>query len=130
MKETLILSLACLLYCVSLSAEQSWPDDDQSAEAFAREIINAGRERYRQEQAEKRKVVMFATSWCSYCRMARTYFKNHGIDYTEYDIEKNRAARLEYERLNGRGVPLIVVGEQLMRGFSADRFNSMYRAIQ
>lgn len=123
-------ALAFLLFSSPVSAGQPWSENDQSAEALAREIIQAGRERYRQEQAEKRKVVMFATSWCSYCRRARAYFQKNGIVYTEYDIEENRLAKQEYDRLNGRGVPLIIVGEQIMRGFSVDHFDRIYRSIQ
>lgn len=131
MKSLLTGYLLVLLYLSStICAEEARPDGDQSAEALAREIILAGRERYRREQAEKRKVVMFATSWCGYCRRARAHFQKNGILYTEYDIEKNSQAKLEYDRLKGRGVPLIIVGEQVMRGFSVEHFDRIYRAIQ
>ena len=73
------------------------------------------------------KVVMYATSWCGYCRKARTYFKSQGIDYTEYDIEKNADAKRRYDNLGGNGVPLILVGSEKMAGFSQQRFDSLYR---
>src|SRR5205814_6785515 len=62
-------------------------------------------------------VVMYATSWCPYCAQARAYFAKKGVSYVEYDIEKSAAASAEFKRLGGRGVPLIVHGANVMRGF-------------
>ena len=80
-----------------------------------------------QEPAASPSVVMYATSWCGYCRKAREYFKNKGIAYTEYDIEKNPSAKSRYDALGGNGVPLILVGENKLAGFSSQRFEQLYR---
>ena len=72
-------------------------------------------------------VVMYATSWCGYCRQAREYFRAKGIEYTEYDIETNRIANMEHKDLGGRGVPLILVGKKRMSGFSPAGFEAIYR---
>ncbi|MDZ7840066.1 MAG: glutaredoxin family protein [Gammaproteobacteria bacterium] len=73
------------------------------------------------------RVVMYATSWCPYCRKARNYFRDNGIPFTEYDIEKNARARREYDALGARGVPVILVGKNRMNGFSAAGFEKLYR---
>jgi glutaredoxin len=73
-------------------------------------------------------VTMYATDWCGYCRQARQFFARNGIRYAELDIEKSAAAHAEYKGLGGRGVPLIVVGEQRMSGFSEARLMQMLRA--
>lgn len=62
------------------------------------------------------RVVMYATSWCPYCARARAFFRTHGIQYIERDVEKDEAAREDFRRFGG-GVPLITVGEELVRGF-------------
>ena len=72
------------------------------------------------------KVVMYATDWCPYCAKARAYFRTNGIDYIEHDIEKSPAGRAGYQQLGGRGVPLILVGEQRMSGFAEARFDELY----
>jgi glutaredoxin len=54
------------------------------------------------------------------------YFRRHGIDYVEHDIERSPEGRAEYQRLGGGGVPLILIGEQRMSGFSEARFDSLY----
>lgn len=72
------------------------------------------------------KVVMYSTSWCGYCKKARKHFTSKNIAFTEYDIEKNARAKKEYDALNGRGVPVILVGKQRMNGFTASRFDYLY----
>ena len=70
-------------------------------------------------------VVMYATSWCPHCARARAYFAKNRIGYIEHDIEKDPAAHAEYKRLGGRGVPFIVHGANVMRGFSEKSFQTL-----
>ncbi|MEH6617072.1 MAG: DUF4124 domain-containing protein [Porticoccus sp.] len=74
----------------------------------------------------RRKVVMYSAVWCGVCKKARRYFQQEGIPFKEYDIESSRKGRQDFAKLNGRGVPIILVGKQQMSGFSADRFKRMY----
>lgn len=69
--------------------------------------------------ATSRRVVIYTTDWCGYCKKAKKFMRENRIAFTEYDIEKSARARREYQRLNGRGVPLIVVGDRTLSGFSA-----------
>jgi len=71
-------------------------------------------------------VVMYSTSWCGVCKKARRYFNAENIVFKEYDIEKSKRRRREYDQRGGNGVPLIVVGDEQMSGFSKSRFVQMY----
>ena len=64
-------------------------------------------------------VTMFSTSWCPHCKRAKAYFAQKGVSYREVDIEASDAGRREFDGYGGSGVPLIIVGEQRMRGFDA-----------
>ncbi len=64
-------------------------------------------------------VTMFSTSWCPHCKRAKAYFAQKGVSYREVDIEASEAGRREFAEYGGSGVPLIIVGEQRMRGFDA-----------
>lgn len=64
-------------------------------------------------------VTMFSTSWCPHCKRAKAYFAQKGVSYREVDIEASDAGRREFAGYGGSGVPLIIVGEQRMRGFDA-----------
>ena len=72
-------------------------------------------------------ITMFSTEWCGHCKNARKYFAANGIAFTEVDIEKSGAGHKEYKELGGKGVPLILVGKKVMRGFSAESFEAMRR---
>jgi glutaredoxin len=71
-------------------------------------------------------VVMYATAWCPYCAKARAYLKRTNTAYVEHDIEKSAEAHAEFKRLGGRGVPLILVGSEKLRGFNELAFESAY----
>ncbi len=77
--------------------------------------------------ASVKQIKMYATSWCGYCKMARSYFAKNNIPYTEYDIEKNRQAKSEYDSFGGKGVPVIFIGQERMNGFNVSRFSEIYR---
>lgn len=76
--------------------------------------------------AKAKSVVMFSAEWCGYCRQARRFFQANRIAFRERDIEKESAARREYDRLGGTGLPLILVGDRRLTGFSEASFRSYY----
>lgn len=72
-------------------------------------------------------VVMYSASWCGYCNKARSYFNRHGVAFSEYDIETSAKGQQDYARLGAHGVPVILVGNQRLNGFSAEAFESIYK---
>jgi glutaredoxin len=72
-----------------------------------------------------RSVVIYTTDWCGVCKQAKAHLKSRGVVFTEFDIEKNGLAKAEFKRLNGKGVPLILVGDKRMSGFSATRLDKL-----
>ena len=64
------------------------------------------------------RVVMYATDWCGYCEQARKFFAENGIRYVEFDIEKDRAAKRDFDVLLGSGTPLLYHGYARMSGFN------------
>ena len=74
---------------------------------------------------EPDRITMYSTDWCPHCKNARNYFGAKGIRFTEYNVETSEAGRKEYEALGGGGVPVIVVGSKVMRGFSPGKFEAL-----
>ena len=66
------------------------------------------------------KVEIYGTSWCPYCRDARNYFRSAGIPFDDYDVEADADARARREKFGGSGVPVIVIGDQVVHGFSRE----------
>jgi glutaredoxin len=81
--------------------------------------VVAGESNYRATSAGANRVIMFSTDWCPPCKIAKQWFKEKNIPFTEYDIEKSPAALMLYRQYGGTGgVPLIIVNGRAMEGFS------------
>ena len=74
---------------------------------------------------EATEVVLYSTQWCGYCAAARRFMDKHGVPYTELDIEKSTVAHDAYRRLGGKGVPLIVIDEQIVYGYDEARLRTL-----
>ncbi len=87
------------------------------------------REQARIDKAKARgkNVVMYSAAWCGVCKKARRYFVDSGIPFSEFDVETSQQGREDFERLGGRGVPIILVDDTRMNGFNAARFAQLYR---
>lgn len=71
-------------------------------------------------------VVMYSTEACGYCKQARRYFAEHGIAFTEKNIEQDPAAWQEYQQLDASGVPVILIGDKRMNGFNPASFERLF----
>ena len=50
--------------------------------------------------------------------MAKDFFAEKGIEYTGYDVSTDAAKREEMIQMTGQlGVPVIVIGDEMMVGF-------------
>lgn len=78
-------------------------------------------------EIKSKKVVMYSTSWCSFCKKARQYFIANKIPFDEYDIEKSPGAKRRYDAMGAKGVPVILVGNKRMNGFSVSGFKDIYK---
>ncbi|MEM7304712.1 MAG: glutaredoxin family protein [Pseudomonadota bacterium] len=62
-------------------------------------------------------IVIYTTEWCPYCKALRNILEKYQIPYDEYDTEKSLHGMLGFLLLGGRGVPLVVVGENIIYGY-------------
>lgn len=76
-----------------------------------------------------REVRMLSATWCGVCKQAKAYFAGKGVYVSEYDVETSEIGRQEYQRLGGKGVPIILVGKQRMDGFSAAKLDEMLKNV-
>lgn len=60
-----------------------------------------------------KKVEIYSTPTCGYCKMAKEYFTEKGVEYVEYDVSVDEARRNEMVEKTGQmGVPVILIGEE------------------
>ncbi len=66
----------------------------------------------------QKQVTIYSTPTCHFCEMAKDFFAEKGIEYTGYDVSTDAAKREEMIQLTGQlGVPVIVIGDDMMVGF-------------
>lgn len=64
-------------------------------------------------------VTLYSTSWCGWCRKSRELMQSLGIAFVERDVERDAQAAADKARLApGSGVPVLVRGGEIVRGFS------------
>lgn len=74
-------------------------------------------------------VILYMTSWCGYCRQAKSYLNARKVFFTEKDIEKDPEASKELAQKAARagvkpqGVPVIDVRGKLVLGFDQNALN-------
>ena len=67
----------------------------------------------------QKKVEIYSTPTCHYCHMAKDFFKEKNVPYTEYDVAADNAKRQEVIEKSGQmGVPVIIIGDDLVIGFN------------
>lgn len=67
-------------------------------------------------------VVIYSTPTCHYCNLAKDFFKEHTIAYTEYDVQNDALKRKEMvEKSDQLGVPVITIGDEVIVGFDEPR---------
>ncbi|MFH1170127.1 MAG: glutaredoxin family protein [Candidatus Vogelbacteria bacterium] len=60
-----------------------------------------------------KKVTIYSTPTCHYCREAKEFFKAHSIAYDEHNVATDAARRKEMMDKSGQlGVPVITVSDQ------------------
>lgn len=144
-----ILVIGLLVSSVALAEIQKWTDKDgrvhfgdRAPDGVNAESVTVNPVTYenpeiddldelfgRDRRAPKQdKVIMYSTEWCGVCKKARNYFKQNSIPFVEYDVEKSTKGKRDYKRLNAKGVPVILVGDRRMNGFSVSSFRQIYSA--
>lgn len=64
-----------------------------------------------------KKITVYSTTTCPYCRMLTNWLNENGVRYTEYKVDQNPVAAQNMIRLSGQmGVPFTTVedGDELV----------------
>jgi len=69
-------------------------------------------------------VVMYGTDWCGNCKMTRAYLRENNIPFFEYDVDKSPEGQRQFKALQGSGVPLLLVKNNVLRGFNPEAIQS------
>ncbi len=71
---------------------------------------------------------LFSATWCGYCTRAKAYLNAKGIRYQEIDIDTPEGSRSYVEAGGARGVPLLMLDNQRVQGFSEATYDRLFAA--
>lgn len=71
-------------------------------------------------------VKIYTTPSCVYCRMTKEFFKAHNVEFKEFDVATDLAAREEMITKSGQfGVPVTDINGELVIGFDQARLTAL-----
>lgn len=115
----------------NIKVHESENEPDNLSPSPQNNQTRAGKTSSGNTNVEKKKineVILYTTSWCPYCKKAVNFFRSRNISFTEYDIEKDRAAAERKKQLDSKdGVPFAIINGQQIHGYSPEAYE---RALQ
>lgn len=76
-----------------------------------------------------KRVRVFTTKTCTWCKVAKAYLLDNDIEFTEVDIIDDIEGRREMVLMTGQhGVPVIQVGEKAIIGWDPEEFETLHQA--
>lgn len=64
---------------------------------------------------------------CPYCEMAKDFFAENKIEFTNYDVSTDVEKRKEMVEISGQmGVPVMIIDGQTMVGFDEDKLTELF----
>lgn len=77
-------------------------------------------------QRPQPRVIVFSTPSCSFCNMAKKYFREKGVKFRDVDVSRDQAAARDMVRKSGQsGVPVIDIGGKVIVGFDRPKINKL-----
>ena len=73
-------------------------------------------------------VKIYSTPTCPYCKTAKEYFKEKGVEYTDVDVSKDTEGQKEMiEKSGGMSVPVIDIDGNIVIGFDKAKIEELLK---
>jgi glutaredoxin-like YruB-family protein len=75
---------------------------------------------------QQKRVILFSTPTCSWCRRTKDYFRKNRIRFREIDVSKDERAMRDVVRMTGQmGVPVVLIGNRPIVGFNKQEIDKL-----
>lgn len=80
--------------------------------------------------AKQHSIIIYSTTWCGFCKMAKEYLDDKGFKYEDKNIETDYEAYQELEKKMGaiRGTPVLDIDGQVILGFDRPKIDAALAA--
>ncbi len=73
-----------------------------------------------------KEVTIYSTPSCHFCHIAKDYFNEKGIKFTDYNVADDTSKRTEMVEMTGQlGVPVILIGTDAVIGFDKPKIDEL-----
>lgn len=62
-------------------------------------------------------IIVYSGTHCAPCDAVKSFLKEHGFDYSEKNVNKDREARQEMRDMGMISIPVTVIGDHRIQGF-------------
>ncbi len=79
-----------------------------------------------------KKVKIYTTPTCTFCKQAKEFFADRGIEFETFDVSQDKDALMEMKKISGgaRSVPVISVCDEVMVGFDRPALEKAVKCLQ
>lgn len=71
-------------------------------------------------------VLVYSTPTCPWCHKAKDYFKEKGVEFTDYNVATDQAKADEMvKKSNQMGVPVIEINGKVIIGFDRGKIDEL-----
>jgi glutaredoxin-like YruB-family protein len=71
-----------------------------------------------------KKIIIYSTATCPYCKMVKEYLKNNNIEFVDFDVADDQAKAEEMIKKSGQmGVPVLDIEGKIIVGFDREKIN-------
>lgn len=92
---------------------------------YGDEVLTSTEQRIYQEHFDdygNPRIVLYGTTWCGYCNKLRKDFRENGVEFLDYDVEKPVKKKWLLKAMGIEGYPTVYIGYKKVMG-------SDYRAV-
>jgi glutaredoxin len=74
--------------------------------------------------------ILYGSDECGECRMAAELLRDMGVDFSFRPVNRDAAARTEWEQLDGQQMPMLRMGQNtIVRGLDRIRFQQLFGQV-
>ena len=80
-------------------------------------------------ESDNREVVVYTETGCGWCVKTIAFFQDNDIEFTEYNVRESDDFHDRFKALGGRGVPLVIIGDNQIGGYNIKAFRMALEQI-
>lgn len=83
------------------------------------------------KQSMDKNVKIYTTPTCHYCKEAKAFLSEKGVEFEAFDVSQDKDALQEMKRISGgaRSVPVIVVCDKVLQGFDRETLEEALKCL-